>query len=325
MNHTYTGIASQYSIKDLEKLSGIKAHTLRIWEQRYCVLQPKRTATNIRYYDSEDLKKVLNIAVLCDHGFRISKICRMEGSEIQEEVLRLSRDYCHYPDQIQSLTVAMIDLDEARFERCMSMNIKRIGLERTMLEIVYPFLKKTGLLWQTGAINPAQEHFITNLIRQKLINTIDGQSQIASPGSKRFVLFLPEGELHEIGLLFASYIIKARNHRVFYLGQSVPAEDLEAVVKIVEPHYLLGIFTHSSMPAQLWQYLDLLTTRFLPERLLLSGSFILSEKDALAGQCQVLETAQDLIDYLKNLPKVDMPGGEAEAKESGLATALANH
>jgi len=165
---------STYSIKDLEHLTGIKAHTIRIWEQRYDILSPKRTDTNIRYYDSTDLKHMLNIALLNNNGYKISKIAKMSQEEVFEAVLQTIDKNNNYSDQINALTVAMIDLNEAQFEKIMSTNILQIGFEDTMLNIIYPFLTKIGFLWQIDSINPAQEHFMTNLIRQKLIVAIDG-------------------------------------------------------------------------------------------------------------------------------------------------------
>jgi DNA-binding transcriptional MerR regulator len=154
---------SNYSIKDLEQLSGIKAHTLRIWEQRYNLLCPKRTDTNIRYYDDQDLKLILNVALLNDNGFKISKIASMEPSEMREEVMKLTERTLTHDDQIHALTISMIEMDEDRFDKILSTNILKLGFEQTMMNIIYPFMSKIGVLWQTGAINPAQEHFISNL------------------------------------------------------------------------------------------------------------------------------------------------------------------
>ncbi|MDX5478997.1 MAG: MerR family transcriptional regulator, partial [Cyclobacteriaceae bacterium] len=166
---------STYSIKDLEQLSGIKAHTLRIWEQRYSLLSPKRTDTNIRYYDDEDLKLILNVALLNDNGIKISKIASMSSEEMREQVVKMTEKSLTHDDQIHALTICMIEMDEERFDKVLSTNILKIGFEQTMMNIIYPFMSKIGVLWQTGAINPAQEHFISNLVRQKLIVAIDGQ------------------------------------------------------------------------------------------------------------------------------------------------------
>ncbi|MBN3521289.1 MerR family transcriptional regulator [Algoriphagus lutimaris] len=260
---------SNYSIKDLEQLSGIKAHTLRIWEQRYNLLNPKRTDTNIRYYDDGDLKLILNVALLNDNGFKISKIASMSLSEMKEEVIRLTDRSLTHDDQVHALTICMIEMDEERFDKVLTTNIIKIGFEQTMLNIIYPFLSKIGLLWQTGAINPAQEHFISNLVRQKLIVAIDGQ--IPSVSGKKFLLFLPEGELHEISILFASYLIKSKGHKVIYLGQSTPKRDLDAVYELVEPDYILTVMTSCPPDDSPQEYIDYLSTRFSKSQIFVSG------------------------------------------------------
>jgi MerR family transcriptional regulator, light-induced transcriptional regulator len=148
---------SNYSIRDLEQLSGIKAHTLRIWEQRYNIIAPKRTDTNIRLYDDQDLKLVLNISLLKEHGYKISEISKMSSEEMNNEVITISDKKLNYPDQIHALTISMIDLDEDRFEKIISTNILQFGFENTMINIIYPFLSRIGTLWVTGSIGPAQE------------------------------------------------------------------------------------------------------------------------------------------------------------------------
>ncbi len=234
---------SHYSIKDLESLSGIKAHTLRIWEQRYHIIRPKRTETNIRLYDDEDLKKILNISVLNQNGYKISKIADMSFADITAAIIRLSQQVENFQDQIKALVISMMELDETRFERTIWHCVQQLGMEKAMVEIVYPFLNKVGLLWQIGTINPYQEHFVSNLIRQKLITAID--TQLGNPVSdpKKFLLFLPDGELHEIGLLFASYILKARGFRVYYLGQCLPFDELRNAYRLCKPDYTLTIVT----------------------------------------------------------------------------------
>lgn len=228
-----------YSIKDIERISGIKAHTLRIWEKRYAILKPKRSETNIRYYGSEDLKKVLNIAILQQHGMRISKIVEMPQEEIVQRVLDISENDGDRKTQIENLMLAMLDLDETRFERTLANCILRFGFKETLLQIVYPFFFQVGMLWQTGSVNPGQEHFISNLIRQKLIVAIDNEGMKSQKGGKTFLLFLPEGELHELGILFYNYLIRQAGHSVIYLGQSVPIEDAVAVNSQITADYVV--------------------------------------------------------------------------------------
>ncbi len=229
----------QYSIKDLERLTGIKAHTLRIWEKRYGIIVPERTDTNIRYYDDEELKKVLNIAILNNYGIKISKIVGLTPQELHQKVIELSNEEVSETVQVESLVVAMVEMDEVRFEKILANCTIRLGFEQTMMKVIYPFFKKVGVLWQTGAINPAQEHFMSNLIRQKLIVAIDGQGLMTKADSKRFLLFLPEGELHEIGLLFYNYLVLKAGHKAVYLGQSVPIKDVVSVNALNPAHYIL--------------------------------------------------------------------------------------
>lgn len=233
----------RYSIKDLEQLSSIKAHTLRVWEQRYEIIQPKRTSTNIRYYDDADLRLILNISFLNRNGYKISNIAKMSGQEISEMVVGISDSNLEFPNQVNALVIAMVNLDEVRFEKIISTNTLQFGFEKTMMNIVYPFLSRVGILWQTGSINPAHEHFITNLIRQKLVVAIDGQLSPQNPQAKKYVLYLPEGEQHELSLLFAAYVIKSRHNRAIYLGQSLPLKDIELIGEVYNPDFVMTIIT----------------------------------------------------------------------------------
>jgi len=205
---------AHYSIKDLEKLSGIKAHTLRIWEKRYNLLEPKRTNTNIRFYDDEDLKRILNIALLNRNGIKISHIADLDDTEISGRISDLARSHPETTNQIDNLVMSMIELDEKKFEKVLAKSTQMYGFEDTVLHLIYPFFEKIGILWQTGVVNPAQEHFVSNLIRQKLIVAIDKLPESEKTDSQRFIMYLPEGELHEIGLLFYYFLAKKRGQTV---------------------------------------------------------------------------------------------------------------
>lgn len=220
-----------YSIKDLEKISGIKAHTIRIWERRYDVIEPMRTDTNIRQYTDDDLKRILNISILYQNGLKISKIATLNNQQLKEKVIDLSLDHGNTNVQIESLVVSMLDLDERKFNNVLTNSIIKIGFENTVEKILFPFLDRIGILWQAGTINPAQEHFMSNLIRQKLIVAIDNEMGNENR-DKRIIFFLPEGDLHEIGLLFYSLLARKQGFNVIYLGMSVPLDDLKAIHKI---------------------------------------------------------------------------------------------
>jgi MerR family transcriptional regulator, light-induced transcriptional regulator len=293
---------STYSIKDLEQLSGIKAHTLRIWEQRYNLLSPKRTDTNIRFYDDDDLKLILNVAMLNDNGFKISKIASMMAEDIRKEVVKLTERSLTYDDQIHALTISMIEMDEERFDKVLRGNIQKLGFEQTMLNVIYPFMSKIGVLWQTGAINPAQEHFISNLVRQKLIVAIDGQS--TKTEGKKFLLFLPEGELHEISLLFAAYMIKSKGHRVIYLGQNTPNQDLQSVQKLHQPDFLLTIITTSPSSEYVPDYIQGISEQFSTSRIFITGYQVIGQDLILPSNVQQLNYIRDIKEMLEELQEV---------------------
>lgn len=229
-----TRIMNAFTIKDLEYLSGIKAHTIRIWEQRYGLLKPMRTPTNIRFYCNEDLKTLLNIALLNKYGFKISHIGKMEPGEINNKILTLADTKAIQERVVNQLVAAMVELDMNKFEKTIGGYISSRGIEKTVVQIIFPFLEKVGILWQTGRIHPAQEHLVTNIVRQKLIVGIETtSSSVQIP--KTFLLYLPEGEQHELGLLFMHFILKSRGARVIYLGANVPAADVAHVVKMKQP------------------------------------------------------------------------------------------
>ncbi|MFT3739777.1 MAG: MerR family transcriptional regulator [Breznakibacter sp.] len=218
-----------YSISDLEKISGIKAHTIRIWERRYKIIAPKRTATNIRYYSDEDLKRLLNISALCQNGFKISKVADLDDAQIKDRVVDLSLDIRNQNIQIDGLVVSMIEMDELKFIEILTNSVIKLGFEETVESILFPFLERIGVLWQAGSIYPAQEHFISNLIRQKLVVANDSEMGRSKKGKTRIMFFLPEGEFHELSLLFYSFIARKENLDVLYLGASVPINDLVQV------------------------------------------------------------------------------------------------
>ncbi|MEO1254142.1 MAG: MerR family transcriptional regulator, partial [Bacteroidota bacterium] len=266
---------SVYSIKDLEHLSGIKAHTIRIWEQRYNLFSPQRTATNIRYYNEDDLKLILNISTLKNHGFKISKIVSMPTEELQEEVKKVGFESESFEDQISALTLAMIDMDEKSFGSILNSNISKIGFEDTMMQIIYPFMRKIGVLWLTDSINAAQEHFISHLVRQKLIAATDA---IEDPtNGKLYILFLPEGELHELGLLFANFLIRSNGNRTVFFGQTVPLNALEEVYHKLEPDYILTALTTTPDSSEVQGYVNKLSSKFKDAEILITGNRVVGQ------------------------------------------------
>jgi DNA-binding transcriptional MerR regulator len=219
---------SVYSIRELERLSGVKAPTIRIWEKRYGVVRPKRTSTNIRYYCDQDLRKLINLAILNRQGYRISKLAELSDEELGKMAMKHSLDHPKADDRCDLLTQAMLRVDERDFERVFERLEAEEGFEGTIFRYIIPFLKKVGTLWHTGAIDPAQEHFVSQLVRRKLMSAIEA-CRTPDENSPSYLMFLPEGEYHDIGLLFSYYLARKEGFRVCYLGASVPDEDLKRI------------------------------------------------------------------------------------------------
>lgn len=262
-----------YSIKELEQLSGIKAHTIRIWEKRHRLIEPSRTNTNIRFYSDYDLKKIINVSLLNNNGFKISAIARMTEEELTQKVIELSDTGTEKRVFVDQLVTLMLDLDEERFGKELNAIENKLGFEITITEVIYSFLEKIGILWQTGNITPAHEHFISNLIRQRLIVEI-ASLPVASKATLRAVLFLPENELHEIGLLFYHYLTRKCGIKTYYLGQSVPHDDLKIVCNIHKPHLLITCITAVPPVDQLNQYLQKLSHDFPSSKIFASGAML---------------------------------------------------
>jgi MerR family transcriptional regulator, light-induced transcriptional regulator len=248
--------AEMYSIKDLENLSGIKAHTIRIWEKRYSIVQPGRTDTNIRYYTNEDLKKLLNISVLTQSGYKISAISQMTDNEMAQKIAGLS--LVNQPDIYgESLLLSLIDLDEQLFNKTFLEIVMVEGFENAVIRFIFPFFHRIGIMWQIGTITPAQEHFISNLIRNKIIVATERVTRQPDPAKGTALLFLPENELHEIGLLFYNYVLRARGYKTIYLGQSVPYQSLNRILTTTNFSLIITTLTNPSPEEDLMQFCKL--------------------------------------------------------------------
>jgi DNA-binding transcriptional MerR regulator len=289
-----------YSIKELEKLSGIKAHTIRIWEKRYNLIDPHRTNTNIRYYTDNDLKKILNVAVLNRHGIKISSIAKLNELELREEILRVSSNSDSNDTLIDSLVLSMIDFDEYKVESLIDKSIHKIGVKSTVTEVLYPFLEKVGILWLSGDVYPAQEHFVSYLIRQKIIAATENLSSKFNPDGKKFLLLLPEGEWHEIALLFSHYLIREANHDVIYLGQSVPYSDVLSIGASKRFDFILVSSSASKTGFDLNTYLNDLGGAFPDKRILYCSNFKGELPANSSSNLIYLEKIEDLSDFLQS-------------------------
>jgi methanogenic corrinoid protein MtbC1 len=291
---------TKFTIKDLENLSGIKAHTIRIWEQRYSFLKPSRTGTNIRYYSNDDLKAILNISILNKYGYKISHINRMSVSDVQARVAELNIGGAPQERIVNELIQLMVDLDIAGFEKLIDKQIAAAGIEKTIIRIIFSFFERIGILWQTGHINPAQEHLTTNIIRQKLIVGID-QAKSLTKTKRSFLLFLPEGEHHELGLLLVYYLLKRKGAEVFYIGANVPLKDAQFVAQIKKPDFVYIHLTSTSSGFNFQKFLTQTSERIPRSKIIISGHVTHDYKKALPKNVEFKHSLVELVEFISAL------------------------
>ncbi|MFN3756260.1 MAG: MerR family transcriptional regulator [Flavobacterium sp.] len=250
-------VKNVFSIKDLENLSGIKAHTIRIWEKRYNVLQPMRTDTNIRYYDLKALQKLLNITLLHNHGYKISKISKMPDDKIPAMVREIVSDKSAKSHAINAFKMSMMNFDQTLFFNTYNNLLSEKSFREVFFEVFIPLIQEIGFLWQTDTISPAHEHFISYLIKQKLlINTEKVQIQEPTKTDKVYVLYLPSNEIHELGLMYLNYEIILQGYKTIYLGESVPIDSLKDIKKFFDKVTYIAYMTVKPEKEELNNYLN---------------------------------------------------------------------
>jgi DNA-binding transcriptional MerR regulator len=250
-------IKTEFTIKDLESFSGIKAHTIRIWEKRYNLLTPNRTDSNIRYYDISNLQKLLNVSLLNNHGLKISKIADLSESQILANVREVISKNGIESQSSNMFKLAMLNFDETLFVKTYNGLLAKYSFREIVKKIFIPLLNEIGLLWQVSSITPAHEHFITNLIRQKIYTNIETvQLSEVSNNSKLFVLYLPLNEIHELGLLYLHYELLLHGYKSIYLGQSVPVSNLTDVTKVYDNCCFVSYLTVEPSKISVEAYMD---------------------------------------------------------------------
>jgi len=301
-----------YSIRDLEKLTGIKAHTIRIWEQRYGLVVPARTDTNIRYYTDENLRMLFNIALLNRHGYKISKLAQMTPEDVATRVADIAKNNGSQNTQIDALTLAMIDLDEATFDRIFFTYTMEHGFERTIVELVYPFLDKLNVLWLTSSVSPAHEKFIGHLIRRKMMCAIDSEQAEISRDAATFVLYLPDDESQELTLLFMHYLLRRRRQRVVYLGYRISLSDLADACQSLRPDYVFTILQEPIPRQPIQGYVDAAAQATNPGQLLLTGAQLFVNPVKLPPNAKLLSGLHDTVQFLDSLEVMHL-GGKSPA------------
>lgn len=228
-----------YKLTDLERLTGIKADTIRVWEKRYALLKAHRTYTNRRWYTVEDLKKLINVATLNRHGIKISTIASMPARDIEKTAAGIAGIIADNEMHINALVLAMSEFDESAVNEILLKSVISKGFERTISCVVFPFLRQVGVMWHTGSADVSSEHFIAGIIRRKLMSAYDNLSPLKSPSGLKVLMFLPENEYHDLSLLFYAYIVRSRGHEVLYLGQSTPLPSVETAVISWNPDFII--------------------------------------------------------------------------------------
>ena len=284
-----------YSIGDLARLSGIRAPTLRMWEQRYGVLEPKRTDANVRYYDDADLRHLLNVVVLNRHGIRISQIADLDDGQLAARVAELTLDRPSSDAQLDALTLSMLEMDEARFDGIITVNVEQIGFEATMMQVVFPFLEKLGLLWLTGSVKPVQEAYASGLIRRKLLVAIDQLPRVSDPQVPSLLLYLPEGEAQEMSLLLLQYLARKRGLRTFYLGRDISLTDIEDAGRFLDPTLVFTMITETFSGGRLRDYVAGLRAAAPRAHLLLSGYQVIAQSWEPDDRTTVLRSMQETL------------------------------
>lgn len=294
---------NNFSIKDVEALTGIKPHTLRIWEQRYGIPLPNRTATNIRFYTDDDLKLLLSVAMLNRQGYKISKITKMSKEELDQLVVDISLNSDDETIHLESLIKAMFSLDEARFNQIFQSSVDQIGFEASFTKLVFPLLARIGVMWQTGSINPVYEHFISHIIRLKLFVSTQSLPPINFNVAKKFVLFLPPYETHELTILYANYLIRAAGHQTIYLGPNLPLNDLNPVMKIYKGDYMLTVLTSPLTNQTPLQIANKLYGDFPKTTVLMAGPQMMQANIQYPPNIKLLSSFEGFSSFLKSISK----------------------
>lgn len=290
----------KYQINDLERLTGIKAHTIRIWEKRYNLIKPHRTTTNIRFYDDSQLKKILNVSTLLESGYKISKVAALNEEEMNKKVQLVqensSEDVANNA-YVSDLIISMLAYDEAGFEKIFSAVVLRYGLYDAMLNVIYPFLNKTGILWVSDKAMPSQEHFATSLIRRKILAAIDGLPA-PSKAEKVFLLYLPDDEWHELSLIFSDYLIRKSGYKTIFLGQNAPVRNLDEVLKKNNVTHAVTFSISRKKPSDLQNHIVAIKKHSKQVSFLVGGSLVTINEINQLKNVAVLRHPSDLLEIL---------------------------
>jgi DNA-binding transcriptional MerR regulator len=287
-----------YSIKDLEHFSGIKAHTIRIWEKRYQLLDPNRTDTNIRSYSDNDVRRILNVSMLIKNGHKISKVASFGEEKIQGEIIKICRNTVDSENKIDLFLLHTVNFDIIGFEKLFDQVIGEIGFQKTIQQVIFPFFERIGILWQAGSIFSAHEHFVSNLVRNRLIRET-AKFQVAEP-VRTILFFLRENEFHELGLLYSNYLAAGAGLRCTYLGQNLPFEDLANLLNNSNFDFICTSFIAAIEKIELEHYLANLSLVFNQNKILIAGRQIAIHKPKTPSNIFTVKSSNDFLKKISN-------------------------
>ena len=291
-----------FSIRDIENLTGIKAHTLRIWEQRYQLLNPKRKESKHRLYDNEDLKYILRIAFLYHNGYKISRIAGLSEDEIKKMALDTTSGKENYQVFVNQLTEASIDFDQARFEKTLHNLILHLGFEKTVIQILFPLLNKIGLLWMTDKVSPAQEHFASAIVIKKILFAIDSlDKRYVENTARKVLLFSPAGEHHEIPLLFMQFLLKKNGVPYIYVGKDAKFEAIRDFCMQHNPTQLYCHLVTNLLTSDLNEYFKRLSSAFPDIEIFFSGPQA-RKVDNPPSNIRLLKDPEAMLAFVAKLP-----------------------
>lgn len=294
-----------YSIKDIEKLTGVKAHTIRIWEKRYAIIEPKRTKTNIRYYDEQDLKLIMNIALLNANGYKISSIAKLKISERDHIAAHLNKVDVKFENQIDAITYSILKLDEKKINFILSQNVEQNGLKETMDTLVYPLLEKMGIMWVSGSISEVHERFVTNLLRNVIISEIQKFLEKYEDSKTKVLLYLPKGQAHELSLLYLHFLILQSGCEVTQLGTECTLAAVHEALNLKEVDYVVTIINETPTEAPVQKYLEVLSETILDKAIgMIIGYQLFANPITIPSNLKAIQNMDEIIDHCINKEKV---------------------
>ena len=288
-----------YSIKDMEHLTGVKAHTLRIWEKRYNIIVPKRTSTNIRYYTDEDLRTLLNVCFLNNKGYKISKIAQMTADEIKEEFGKHSAIDLNEKNTIDILMIFVLELDSYNLTKILGQYIDQLGLESTMSELIYPLMDRLGRAWLSGEFQHVHESFVTQIIKMKIQSCIDMLPE-QSDFSPCYVIYLPQGDTQELSLLYLHYLLKSNKSKVVNLGYDASMQDVISACQTVKSDYLFTIINNELPVMSIDEYILEISTAIKPTQFLTTGYQVISLPEELMVKVTVFDNLEETLNFIKD-------------------------